>query len=132
MDPTDRFIAALNARDLDALAECLHPDFEMVVPQKPNRGFRGRGQELANMRYLFETCPDMTVTLLRKCVDGTEIWTETTATGTNLNVAACVIWQIDPVTDTIRSGRYYAEAVQHDAPGIDDYMRSLPADHSAG
>ena len=132
MDPADRFIAALNARDLDALAECLHPDFEMVVPQKPNRGFRGRDQELANMQYLFETCPDMTVSLLRKCVGGDEIWTETTATGTNLDVAACVIWRIDPATDTLRSGRHYADAVQHDALGIDDYMRSLPADDSGG
>jgi ketosteroid isomerase-like protein len=56
--PVDRFFRALGAHDVDELRGCLHPDFEMVVPQKPLRGFAGRDQEIANMRVLFDTYPD--------------------------------------------------------------------------
>jgi hypothetical protein len=37
MDATDQFIAALNAKDLEAGAQCLHPDIQMVVPPRPAR-----------------------------------------------------------------------------------------------
>lgn len=64
--PVDRFFRALNVHDVDELRDCLHPDFEMVVPQKPARGFAGRDQELANMRLLFDRYPDFAVTVLRR------------------------------------------------------------------
>lgn len=125
MDPTDQFVAAINDKDLDALARCIHPDFEMVVPQKPARGFRGRDQEVANIRYLIETHPDFTITLLRKARAGNEIWIETTGTATGLEMSAVVIWQVDEATNTLRAGRYFSEQVQHDAPDIDQFMHSL-------
>jgi hypothetical protein len=125
MDPTDRFVAATNAKDLDALEACFHPDFEMIVPQKPARGFRGRDQEVANMKFLFENYPEFEVTVLRKAVDGNEIWTESSACANGLQMAAVVIWEVDPATDTLRRGRYYSEPVTQDAPTIDQFMDSI-------
>jgi limonene-1,2-epoxide hydrolase len=124
-DATDAFLAATNAHDADAVERCFHPDFEMIVPQKPARGFKGREQEVKNMRYLFETYPDFHVTLLRKAVVGNEIWTENHATATGLEMAAVTIWALDEATGTIVQGRYYSDPVQHDAPPIDAFMQSL-------
>jgi len=44
MDPADRFYGAINRKDMKALADVVHPDFEMIVPQKLARGFKGRSR----------------------------------------------------------------------------------------
>lgn len=125
MDPADRFFDAINRGDMDALATVIHPDFEMIVPQKPARGFKGKVQEVANIRYLCESHPELVLTVLRKVRDGNEIWTETELHAPGLEMAAVTIWTVDPASDTLVAGRYYSEPVQHDAPGIDDFMQSL-------
>jgi ketosteroid isomerase-like protein len=127
--PADEFFSALNGHDVDRLRACLHPDFEMVVPQKPARGFVGCDQEIANMRLLFDTYPDFAVTVLRTAVDGDDVWTETVATATDLEMAAVVIWTIDRDNDVLVRGRYYSEPVQRDAPVIDEFMRDLATGH---
>jgi ketosteroid isomerase-like protein len=124
-DPVDRFFTALGGHDVDGLRACLHPDFEMVVPQRPARGFKGREQEISNMLFLLDTYPDFSVTVLRKAVNGNEVWTETTAAATGLEMAAVVIWTVDPASGAILGGRYYSEAVQRDAPEIGEFMRSI-------
>ncbi len=124
-DAPEAFLAATNAHDADGVERCFHPDFEMIVPQKPARGFKGRDQEVANMRFLFETYPDFEVTLLRKAVSGNHIWTESHATASGLEMAAVTIWEIDEESGTIVRGRYYSEPVQQDAPRIDEFMHNL-------
>jgi ketosteroid isomerase-like protein len=123
--PVERFFHALNAHDVDELRGCLHPDFEMVVPQRPARGFAGRDQEIANMRLLFDRYPDFAVTVLRSARDGGEVWTETVATATGLEMAAVVIWTADAAGAVLVRGRYYSEQVQHDAPVIGEFMHGL-------
>jgi ketosteroid isomerase-like protein len=130
-DPVDRFFRALSDHDVEGLRACLHPDFEMVVPQQPSRGFKGSEQEISNMLFLFDTYPDFSVTVLRQAVSGNEVWTETTAQATGLEMAAVVIWTIDPRSGTIFCGRYYSEPVQQDAPGINEFMRSIGHDGRA-
>ncbi len=129
-DVVDRFLAALNGRDVDALAGCVHPEFEMIVPQRPARGFVGGAREIENMRYLVDTYTDLAVTVLRKVRVGNEVWTETAATATGLEVAAVIIWEIDADTDTLVRGRFYSEPVQHDAPTIDEFMRTIGDDRA--
>jgi SnoaL-like domain len=124
-DPTDRFFDAINRKDMDALAETVHPDFEMIVPQKPARGFKGKPQEVDNIRLLCESHPDLVLTVLRKSRTGNEIWTEASLNAANLEMAAVTIWTIDPETDTLLSGRYFSEPVQHEAADINAFMRSL-------
>lgn len=48
----ERYVAAANARDLAALEELVHPDFEDVYPQS---GERTRG--FANLRAILENYP---------------------------------------------------------------------------
>ena len=125
VDAIDCFIAALNSRDIKAVEACLHPDFEMIVPQRPARGFQGREQELKNMRYMLENYPDLAVTVLRKARAGDEVWTEATANASDLDMAAVTIWTIDERTGTLLRGRFYSESVQDDALGIDEFMHSI-------
>ena len=115
----------------DLLERALHPDFEMVVPQRPARGFVGREQEVSNIRFLFETYPDFTTSVLRKARVGNEIWCETTASASGLEMAAVVVWEVDPATDTLRRGRFYSERVEHEAAAIDDFMESLGPGNSS-
>lgn len=51
--------------------------------------------------------------------------TETTAAATGMEMAAVVIWTVDPAGTTIFSGRYYSEAVRREGPGITGFIRGL-------
>jgi len=125
MNAVERFVEAANRGDIDALSACCHPDFEMVVPQHPARGFRGRDQELKNMAHLMTTYPDGRLDVLRMVEAGNEVWIESTYRADGLDMAAAVIFEIDPQTDTIRSGRYYSEQVDRQGPAIDEWIQSL-------
>jgi ketosteroid isomerase-like protein len=127
MDVVDRFYDAMNRKDMVAFAATIHPDFEMIVPQKPARGFKGKAQEVNNIAALCENHKDLVMTVLRKVRDGNEVWTEAYLKASNLEMAAVTIWTIDPKTDTLISGRYYSEPVQRDAPDINTFMKSLGA-----
>lgn len=125
--PVAQFFRALDDRDIDALRGCLAAEFEMVVPQRPARGFVGREQELANLALLFETYADFAVTVLRAAVTEDEVWTETVGTATGTQVAAVIIWTMDPDRQLIVRGRFYSEPVQQDAADIEEFMRGLTA-----
>ena len=125
MDAADRFYDAINRKDMTALADVVHPDFEMIVPQKPARGFKGKKQEVDNIVYLCESHPDLVMTVLRKTRDGNEIWAESHLAAPNLEMMAVVIWTVDPATDTLIAGRYYSEPVQHEAADIETFMKSI-------
>ena len=125
MDAADRFYDAINRKDMTALADVVHPDFEMIVPQKPARGFKGKKQEVDNIVYLCESHPDLVMTVLRKTRDGNEIWAESHLAAPNLEMIAVVIWTVDPATDTLIAGRYYSEPVQHEAADIETFMKSI-------
>ncbi len=124
-DAADRFFVACENRDFDELTQVLHADFEMIVPQKPARGFRGRAQELANLTYLFDSYPDLSILVLRKAVNGNEIWTEMYATGRGLEMAAIIIWEVDAAGDTLVRGRYYSEPVDRNARDIIEFLRGI-------
>jgi ketosteroid isomerase-like protein len=125
MDPADRFYDAINRKDMKALADVVHPEFEMIVPQKPARGFVGKKQEVDNIVYLCESHPDLVMTVLRKVVNGNEIWAESHLVAPGLEMMAVVIWTVDPKTDTLKAGRYYSEPVQRDAADINTFMDSI-------
>jgi SnoaL-like domain len=125
MNPVTRFVEAMNNGDLGAVAAAFHPDFEMVVPQHPARGFKGRDQEVKNMEYLLEAYPEGRINVLRMIETPTEIWAETTFSAPELEIAAVVIFEVDPETDTIRGGRFYSEPVDRGGPEINEWMRGL-------
>jgi hypothetical protein len=125
MNAVLRFVDAVNRGDLQALEAAFHPDFEMVVPQHPARGFKGRDQEVKNMRFLMESHPEGRIEVQRMVEDLPEIWIENTYRATDLEMAAVVIFQVDPETDTIIGGRYYSERVERTGPDIDEWMERL-------
>ena len=125
MNPALRFVEAMNQGDIDAVTAAFHPDFEMIVPQHPARGFKGREQEVKNMEYLLTNYPDLRIEVVRMVESGSEVWTENHLTATGLEMAAVVIFDIDRETDSIRGGRFYSEPVDREGPQIDEWMRNL-------
>jgi len=124
-NPVVRFIDAVNARDLEAVAQALHPEFEMVVPQHPARGFTGRAQEVSNMEYLLSRYSDGRIEILDMVDTRSEVWVETSFLARDVEIAAVVIFEIDATTNTIRRGRFYSERVDPDGPDINEWMRGL-------
>jgi ketosteroid isomerase-like protein len=125
MNPALRFVEAMNRGDIDAVTAAFHPDFEMIVPQHPARGFTGRQQEVKNMEYLLSNYPDLRIEVVGMVESGSAVWIENRLTATGLEMAAVVIFDIDRETDSIRRGRFYSEPVDREGPDIDEWMRQL-------
>jgi hypothetical protein len=132
MNPALRFVEAVNGGDLERLAGAFHPDFEMVVPQHPARGFKGRQREVETMRHLIETHPNGRIEVTRMVETPSEVWMESNFRAEDLEIAAVVIFEIDRDTDTIRVGRYYSEEVDRESPDMDKWIRSLGPVEGAG
>ncbi len=132
MNPAVRFVEAVNRGDVQGVGAAFHPDFEMVVPQHPARGFRGREREVETMRHLIETHPDGRIEVTRMVETPSEVWMESTFTAKDLEMAAVVIFEIDQDTDTIRVGRYYSEEVDRESPDMDKWIHSLGSREGAG
>lgn len=125
MNAVLRFVEAVNRGDVAALEAAFHPDFEMIVPQHPARGFKGRDQEVKNMRFLIEAHPEGRIEVQRMVEDLPEVWIENAYRADGLDMAAVVIYEIDTETDTIVRGRYYSEPVDPGGPAIDEWMQGL-------
>ena len=101
------------------------PDFEMIVPQHPARGFKGRDQEVRNMRTLMTTHPEGRIEVRRVVESGNEVWVQNRYTSNALEMEAVVIYEIDPVTDTILVGHYYSEEVDRGGPETNAWNEAL-------
>jgi ketosteroid isomerase-like protein len=120
-----RFVDAVNRGDVDGVEAALHADFEMIVPQHPARGFKGRQQEVRNMRLLMTDHPEGRIEVRRMVESGNEIWVQNRYTSDDLEMEAIVIYEIDPATGTILAGHYYSEKVDHGGPQINAWMEAL-------
>jgi ketosteroid isomerase-like protein len=127
VNPVLRFVDAVNRKDMAGIEAAFHPEFEMVVPQHPARGFQGREQEIKNMLHLLTTYPDCHIEVQRLVEAGSEIWIENHLTASGLEMAAVVIFEIDRDSDTIRRGRYYSDPVDRGGPGSAEWIYELGA-----
>jgi ketosteroid isomerase-like protein len=125
MNAVLRFVDAVNRGDVDGVEAAFHADFEMIVPQQPARGFRGRAQEVENMRLLMASHPEGRIEVRRIVEHGNEIWVQNRYTSAGLEMEAVVIYEIDPATDTILAGHFYSEKVDRGGPAIGDWMEAL-------
>ena len=125
MNAVLRFVDAVNRADVDGVEAAFHADFEMIVPQHPARGFKGRDQEVANMRRLMTAHPEGRIEVRRIVEHGNEIWVQNSYTCDDLEMEAMVIYEIDPATDTIRAGHYYSEKVDRGGPEINAWIAAL-------
>ena len=55
----DRLVVAVNAHDLDAVADLVHEDYRSEQPAHPGRAFAGRAQMLANWAVMFAGIPGL-------------------------------------------------------------------------
>jgi ketosteroid isomerase-like protein len=125
VNPVLRFVEAVNRGDIAGVEAAFHPDFEMIVPQHPARGFKGREQEVKNIDYLISQHPEGRIEVLRMVESSSEVWIENAFRSDGLQIAAVVIFEVDQGSDTIRRGRFYSEPVDGGGPGIDEWMHSL-------
>lgn len=125
MNAVLRFVDAVNRGDVPGVEAAFHPDFEMIVPQHPDRGFKGREQEVKNMRGLMTARPEGRIEVRRIVESGHEVWVQNTYTADDLEMEAVVIFEIDPVTDTILAGHYYSEKVDRGEQEINAWMDAL-------
>jgi hypothetical protein len=125
MNAVLRFIHAVNQGDLNGVEAAFHPDFEMIVPQCPARGFKGRAQEVENMRGLMAAHPEGRIEVRRVVGHGNEVWVQTRYEASRLEMEAVVIYEIDPATDTILAGHYYSQKVDRSGAGISAWMEAL-------
>lgn len=121
----ERFVEAVNRGDVEGIAAVFHPEFEMVVPQRPARGFVGRDQEVRNMAHLIESHPDGRIEICRMVETRGEIWVQNSYRADGLHIEAVVIYEVDPATGTIRRGHYYSEQVDTGGPAIDEWIHRL-------
>jgi ketosteroid isomerase-like protein len=81
----DRLAAAMNAHDLEALAECFDENVASEQPVHPARGFTGRAQVRKNWAQIFRGVPDLRAELVRAAADGDTAWAEWDWSGTRVD-----------------------------------------------
>src|SRR6266581_9404430 len=79
------FVAAVATHDADRVVACFTEDCEFVLPQHPARGFTGRDQARRNWQTIFETVPDLQVSLLNSSTNDDGCWAELEYRGTRLD-----------------------------------------------
>ena len=124
----DRLAAAVNARDLDAVAGLIHQDYRSEQPVHPGRAFAGRAQMLANWEAMFEGIPDVCAEICRSVQDGDTTWSEWRWSGTRSDGRAFEMRGVTlfEVTDgQIAAGRLYMEDVERDVVGIEQAVEDL-------
>jgi len=113
--PLARLRAAWNAHDLDALAACLHADYESIQPLHPERNFWGRKAAVLSWATVFQSVPDFHAELLRWVACGDEVWTEWRWSGAHVmgrsfNAGGVMVFGLEG--ESICWARAYTEIVQ--------------------
>jgi len=119
---------AWNAHDLDALAACLHADYESIHPLHPERNFWGREAAVRSWAAVFEAVPDLRAELLRWSVCGDEIWTEWRWSGAHISgptfrAGGVMVFGLDG--DRIAWARVYTDIMASDGPDWDAVLAEV-------
>ena len=133
MAPTvaERLLAAMNAHDLDAFADCFAEDYDSRQPAHPDRAFRGREQARRNWAAIFEGTPDFRAELVRADATGEVEWSEWSWHGTHPDGSALEMAGV--LVGGVRDGRLswarlYVEPVEQAGAGIDAAVRAIAGD----
>ena len=124
----DRLVVAVNAHDLDAVADLVHEDYRSEQPAHPGRAFAGRAQMLANWAAMLAGIPDFHAEICRSVQDGDTTWTEWRWSGTRSDGLAFEMRGVTlfEVTDgQVVAGRLYLEDVERDVAGIEQAVEDL-------
>ena len=124
----ERLLAAMNAHDLDAFADCFAEDYDSRQPAHPDRAFRGRDQARSNWAAIFEGVPDFSAELVREDAAGDVEWSEwswhgTHADGSALEMAGVIVGGVHD--GRLAWARLYVEPVERAGAGIDAAVRRM-------
>jgi ketosteroid isomerase-like protein len=124
----ERQCEALNAHDVDALADCFHEDLQSDDLVHPSQTFRGRDQVRQNWALMIQNVPDLQAELRGTAVEGDTVWGEWRISGTRrdgqmLDLRGVVISRVRDGR-ILSSRRYLAPLEVHDE-SVDDYFRRL-------
>ncbi|HVF13220.1 MAG TPA: nuclear transport factor 2 family protein [Acidimicrobiales bacterium] len=109
-----RFVDAANRHDAEAIAKCLHPDFESIQPIYPSRNFRGSTQVRRNWQAIFESEPGFRLSLVRSSSAGNTVWVELHGAGRDVEVAGVFIMGVED--ELVRWARVYSAVVEQPPP----------------
>ena len=124
----DRLVVAVNAHDLDAVADLIHEDYRSEQPAHPGRAFAGRAQMLANWAAMFAGIPDFHAEICRSVQDGDTTWTEWRWPGIGGDGLAFEMRGVTlfGVTDgQVVAGGLCLEDVERDVAGIEQAVEGL-------
>jgi hypothetical protein len=118
----DRLVAATNAHDIDALADCFAATYVNETPAHPLRGFRGRAQVRSNWSAIFAGVPNISARVVTSVVDDGTAWTEWEMSGTRRDgtphaMAGVIIFGVSQ--DRIVWARFYLEPVEQSSGDVD-------------
>jgi hypothetical protein len=122
-------VDAANRHDADAIAKCLHPDFESIQPIYPSRNFRGSTQVRRNWQAIFESEPGFRLSLVRSSSAGNTVWVELHGAGRDVEVAGVFIMGVEE--DLVRWARVYSAVVEQPAPKMATHAAPSAADAEA-
>jgi len=121
-DLLERLRRAVDAHDLDELADCFAADFRNETPAHPGRGFEGADQVRTNWSRIFAGVPDIRATVVRAVVDGEAVWSEWEMRGTRPDgsphlLRGVIVFGV--TDDRFGWARFYLEPVDSGEGGVE-------------
>lgn len=113
----ERLLTAQSERDMEAILECVSPEYRSETPLHPARNFSGRGPVLTNWETIFETMPDYEGEFLRVVEDDDTVWAEVRYSGTRndgTEITFGGIYILGVADNQIEWGRIYLEPIEED------------------
>ena len=112
---------AINCHDANSIAACFSSDYVSETPHHPSRNFEGRATVLRNWTAILSRFPNLTARVLRRAVNGDDVWSEwemdgTAADGSSARIVGPVIWRTD-AHGLVSWARFYLE------PATDEPIR---------
>ena len=122
---------ALNAHDVDALADCFHENLDSEDFVHPSQSFVGREQVRRNWELMIAEVPDLHAQLIGTAVDGNTVWSEWRIYGTRrdgalLDLRGVVVSKVED--GRVSSSRRYLAPLDPGVRTVDDFFRSLVQD----
>ncbi len=117
----ERWIRAINQRDLDEVVSCFAEGYEDEAPARRGEFVRGRDQVRQNFERLFASMPDIHADLRATVDQGDTVWMEwsmqgTRSDGTQMEFVGVNLFEVEH--GALVRGRIYTELVRH-AGGLD-------------
>jgi ketosteroid isomerase-like protein len=119
---------ALNAHDLEALADTFHEDLRSEDYVHPSQSFIGRDQVVRNWQLVISQVPDLKADLVGSAVDGDTVWSEWRMYGTHrggqmFDVRGVTVSKVRE--GRIASSRRYLAPIEQGTETVEEYFRKL-------